>query len=74
MSNLYKGPSIDASYQVSVHLAEGFIILLILYIIHRNNMTGAISGAGTAYPSTAHEFTPDFYWGLCYSIFSFMCI
>jgi hypothetical protein len=24
MSHLYKGPSIDASYQVSVHLAEGF--------------------------------------------------
>ena len=24
MSNLYKGPSINASYQVSVHLAEGF--------------------------------------------------
>jgi hypothetical protein len=24
MSNLYKGPSIDATYQVSVHLAEGF--------------------------------------------------
>ena len=24
MSNLYKGPSIDASYQVSVHLGEGF--------------------------------------------------
>ena len=24
MSNLYKGPSIDASYQVSAHLAEGF--------------------------------------------------
>jgi hypothetical protein len=23
MSILYKGPSIDASYQVSVHLAEG---------------------------------------------------
>ena len=23
-SNLYRGPSIDASYQVSVHLAEGF--------------------------------------------------
>jgi hypothetical protein len=22
--SLYKGPSIDASYQVSVHLAEGF--------------------------------------------------
>ena len=24
MSNFYKGPSIDASYQVSVHLAEEF--------------------------------------------------
>jgi hypothetical protein len=24
MSNVYKGPPIDASYQVSVHLAEGF--------------------------------------------------
>jgi hypothetical protein len=24
LSNLYKGPSIDASYHVSVHLAEGF--------------------------------------------------
>jgi hypothetical protein len=24
MSNLYRGPSVDASYQVSVHLAERF--------------------------------------------------
>jgi hypothetical protein len=24
ISNLYRGPSIDASYQVSVHMAEGF--------------------------------------------------
>jgi hypothetical protein len=24
MSNLYRGPSIDAPYQVSVNLAEGF--------------------------------------------------
>jgi hypothetical protein len=24
MSNLYKEPSIDVSYQISVHLAEGF--------------------------------------------------
>jgi hypothetical protein len=23
MSNLYRGPSIDAAYQVSVHLAKG---------------------------------------------------
>jgi hypothetical protein len=24
MSNIYRGPHIDASYQISVHLAEGF--------------------------------------------------
>ena len=24
ISNLYRGPSIDASYQVSVHLVKGF--------------------------------------------------
>ena len=24
MSNLYRRPSIDAAYQVSIHLAEGF--------------------------------------------------
>jgi hypothetical protein len=24
MSNIYRGPSIDAFYQVSVHMAEGF--------------------------------------------------
>jgi hypothetical protein len=24
MSNLYRGPSINASYKVSVHMAEGF--------------------------------------------------
>ena len=28
----------------------------------------------TAYPSGAHEFIPGFYWGSCYSIFSFMCM
>jgi hypothetical protein len=27
MSTVYRGPSIDASYQVSVHLAEGFYTL-----------------------------------------------
>jgi hypothetical protein len=24
ISNIYRGPSIDASYQVSVHMADGF--------------------------------------------------
>jgi hypothetical protein len=31
--------------------------------------TGAISGTGTAYPSGAPDFTPNFWWGLCSSIF-----
>ena len=35
---------------------------------------GATSGAGTAYSSVALEVTPDFRWGSCYSIFSFMCM
>ena len=38
------------------------------------NTTGVTSGAGTAYPSEAPEFIPDFQWGSCYSIFSFMCM
>jgi hypothetical protein len=32
------------------------------------------SGAGTSYPSGAPEFTPGFWCGLCYSIFSFICM
>jgi len=32
-------------------------------------MTGATSGAGTAYSSRVH---PCFQWDLCYSIFTFM--
>ena len=36
--------------------------------------TSTTSGAVTAYTSRAHEFTPGFKWGSCYSIFSFMCM
>ena len=32
------------------------------------------SGAGTAYPSGAHEFTPGSSWGSCYSSFRFICM
>ena len=38
------------------------------------NITGATSGAGTAHPSGAHEFTLGFQWGLCYSMFSVICM
>ena len=34
-------------------------------------LTGATSGAGTAYPSRTPEFTPGFKWGSCYSILYF---
>jgi hypothetical protein len=37
------------------------------------NTMGVTSGAGTAYPLRAPDFTPGFLWGSCYSIFSFMC-
>jgi hypothetical protein len=35
--------------------------------------TGAISGTGYAYTSGAPDFTPNFWWGLFSSIFSFLC-
>jgi hypothetical protein len=35
--------------------------------------TAVISGAGTAYPSGAPEFTPGCQWSSCYSIFSCRC-
>ena len=38
------------------------------------NTTGATSGAGTANPSGALEFTSGFMWGSCYPIFSFICM
>ena len=36
------------------------------------NTTDVTSGAGTDNRSGAHEFTPSFQWGSCYSIFSFI--
>ena len=38
------------------------------------NTTGTTSGAGTANPSGAPEFTPSFWCCSCYSIFSFICM
>jgi hypothetical protein len=38
------------------------------------NTTDDTGGVGTVYPSGVPEFTAMFFlWGLCYSIFSFMC-
>jgi hypothetical protein len=43
-------------------------------VLNQINTTGATSGAGTAYPSGAPEFTAGFQRGSCYSIFSFICM
>ena len=41
---------------------------------HCRNNSKIDSGAGTAYPSGAPEFTPGFWWGSCYSIDRFICM
>ena len=38
-----------------------------------NTETGATSGAGTAYPSGAPEFTPCFQWGSCLQFYLCVC-
>ena len=38
-------------------------------VCNKNNTTGARCGAGIAYPSREHEFTPGFCLGSCCSIF-----
>ena len=50
-----------------VCLFASFSLVIVLYI-------PLTSGAGTAYPSGAPDFTPRFEWGSCYSIFSFICM
>jgi hypothetical protein len=55
---------------------RGFILVFTLLIIWTkyklSNTTDGTSGAGTAYPSCAHEFTSSFYCGSCCAIFSFL--
>ena len=51
-----------------------FPVLSSFTICNQINTTGATSGAGTAYPSVAPEFTLSLQWGSCYSIFSFICM
>ena len=43
-------------------------------VCYQINTTGVTSGAGTAQPYGAHEFTPGVQWGSCYLIFSFICM
>jgi hypothetical protein len=54
-------------------LFRSHVLLHVEVCICLTNQTGAISGTGTAYPSGVPDFTPNFWWGLCSSIFSFLC-
>jgi hypothetical protein len=44
MSNLYRGPSIDASYQVSVHLAKQAILVSDWLISKKSSPLKPLSG------------------------------
>jgi len=44
-----------------------------MFMLFNSNMMVATSGAVTAYPSGAPEFTLIFLWDSCSSIFSFLC-
>ena len=43
-------------------------------VYYQINTASATSGARSAYPSGAHEFSLGFNWGSCYSIFRFICM
>ena len=51
-----------------------FLEQVIVGIFRGSQIKLLSNGAGTSYPSGALEFTTGFYWGSCYSIFSFMCM
>jgi hypothetical protein len=58
MKNNYSQVLMAISKTVELHKLE--ILYLILGKVSLINTTGATSGAGTAYTSTAPEFTPGF--------------
>ena len=51
----------------------GLVLTTNIYVREITLVKVATIGAGTAYPSGAHEFTPGFQWCSCYLIVSFMC-
>ena len=50
------------------------VVYQMVRVCNQINATGVTSGARTAYPSGAPEFTPSFQWDSCYWIFSFICM
>ena len=45
----------------------------IFQLFNKRSTTAATSGEGTVFPSGAPERNSGILWGLCCSIFSFMC-
>ena len=61
--------------KVCDHADPWICIYYMIYhqFFYNNNTMCACSGAGTAYHITAPKFIPGFLFGLCCSIFSFLC-
>ena len=62
----------------NLHVVLLYIIILCWRVynfchLYWINTKGVTSGAGTAHFSSSPEFTPDFKWDLCCSIFSCLC-
>jgi hypothetical protein len=69
--NLFESIIIETHVNSNSHVST--LCIINLYFTNKS-LTGVTSGAGTAYPSRAPEFTPGFQWGLCYSSFTFICV
>ena len=61
-----------AMKQTTLRLAETqknmLKTLLVVACRYKIIATGGTCGAGSAYPSGAHEITPSFWWGWCCSV------
>ena len=72
----HKGILSETVQKIVTQTNDAFILVFTLLIIWTkyklSNTTDGNSGAGTAYPSCAPEFTFGFYCGSCCAIFSFL--
>ena len=61
-TNLALQPGVSANKEVTMYNYVHIRIECKNWINNKNNTTGVTSGAGTAYPSVAHVFTPGISW------------
>ena len=73
LHRLYEIELIHGKHQIKgCHVIYSFVTYH--RICNQINTTDATRGTGTFYPSGAPDLTPEFQWGSCYPIFSFMCM